>query len=186
MADPMTGAAAPVVSPAQFRSLMATFPSGVAVVTTSQDGRPPRGATCSSLSSVATEPATLLVCLKQASSTLASVLASTTFAVNLLHDQAAETAALFASRVPDRFARVRWADEPSFGGPHLVDDAHTIADCQVAGTVHVGDHAVVFGEVFHVSTPANRPPDPLLYGLRGYWSMNRDRATVHPVDATTP
>ncbi|MFE7116587.1 flavin reductase family protein [Streptomyces sp. NPDC057654] len=185
MADPMADATAPsVISAAQFRSLMTTFPSGVTVVTSSQEGRPPRGATCSSLSSVATEPATLLVCLKQTSHTLAAILGSAAFAVNLLHDQAEHTAALFASSVPDRFARVRWTDEPSFGGPHLVDDAHTVADCHVARTVPVGDHTVVFGEVFRVSTPTGRSSDPLLYALRSYWSMNQGEAAIRPVDAT--
>lgn len=170
----------PAVGPDRFRSLMATFPSGVAVVTAMRPGEPPRGLTCSSLSSVAVEPATLLVCVRQASPTLGALLDTSSFAVNLLHDGARSAAQVFASGAADRFDRVRWTHRPGFAGPHLVDDAHAIADCRVARTVTVGDHTVVFGEVFEVSPPPARQPGPLLYGLRRFWSLDPEPCPVNP------
>ncbi|WP_241779681.1 flavin reductase family protein [Streptomyces natalensis] len=178
--------ARPTVTPTQFRTLMSTFPAGVAVVTASEPGGPLRGTTCSSVSSVSTEPATLLVCLQQDSPTLAALLGAASFAVNLLHDQAEAVAELFASRVTDRFDQVRWRHEPCFGGPHLFDGAHTIADCRVAGTALVGDHVVVFGEVFQVSTPAGPSPNPLLYGLRSYWSLGPVPKAVNTIYSARP
>src|SRR5439155_979792 len=63
----MTGAAANVAHtavPDRFRAMMSAFPTGVAVVTTTDaDGRP-HGMTCSSVCSVTLEPPTLLVCLR--------------------------------------------------------------------------------------------------------------------------
>lgn len=169
--DVVRPAAAEVVDPAEFRSLMAGFPAGVAVVTAAEpDGRP-WGLTCSSLCSVAVRPPTLLICLRNGSPTLAAALRLSAFAVNLLTDRARSVAELFASGEPDRFDRVRWTREPSFGSPHLVADTHAIADCRVASTMNAGDHVVVFGEVFRVNRPAGGPPNPLLYGLRQYWSL---------------
>ncbi|MFH9349075.1 flavin reductase family protein [Kitasatospora sp. NPDC017646] len=161
------------VAPAQFRSLMSTFPSGVAIVTTSDlDGRP-WGMTCSSVCSVAVEPATLLVCLRGGSPTLAAMLRRSTFAVNLLHAHARAAADLFASGTPHRFDLARWSADQEAAGPHLSDDAHAVADCRISRTVDVGDHTVVFGEVYRVRNPVAADRSPLLYGLRTYssWSV---------------
>jgi flavin reductase (DIM6/NTAB) family NADH-FMN oxidoreductase RutF len=172
LTDVFWPAAAQAVDPVEFRSLMASFPAGVAVVTASEpDGRP-WGMTCSSLCSVAVRPPTLLICMRADSATLAAVLGLSAFAVNLLNDQARAVAELFASGTPDRFDQVRWTHEPSFGGPHLVADTHTIADCRVTATMNAGDHMVVFGEVFQVNRPEGTPPSPLLYGMRKYWSLS--------------
>ncbi|MFB9306025.1 flavin reductase family protein [Kibdelosporangium philippinense] len=166
-----SGRTATAVAPAQFRSLMSTFPSGVTIVSTLDIGGQPWGMTCSSVCSVAVEPATLLVCLREGSPTLAAMLRSSTFAVNLLHARAKASAELFASGTPERFDMVRWTADPQAAGPHLVDDAHAIADCRISRTVSTGDHTVVFGEVFRVEHPAEG--SPLLYGLREYssWSV---------------
>ncbi|RKT12176.1 flavin reductase (DIM6/NTAB) family NADH-FMN oxidoreductase RutF [Streptomyces sp. 1114.5] len=160
------------VAPEQFRSLMSTFPSGVAVVTTSDLDGKPWGMTCSSVCSVAVEPATLLVCLRAGSPTLAAMLRRSTFAVNLLHTRARGTADLFASGTPHRFDLVRWSADSEAAGPHLTDDAHSVADCRISRTVDVGDHTVVFGEVFRVEHPEADDSSPLLYGLRKYSSWS--------------
>ncbi|MEU0486406.1 flavin reductase family protein [Streptosporangium sp. NPDC006013] len=162
--------APPAVDPTRFRSLMSAFPSGVAIVTTAEPGGRPWGMTCSSVCSVALDPPTLLVCVRRPSPTLKAMLKLSTFTVNLLHDRARYAAELFASGTPDRFERVRWRTEPSFGGPHLVDEAHAFADCRVTRTVEVGDHTVVFGQVFRVEQRARAVP--LLYGLREYSSWS--------------
>ncbi|MGI5348307.1 flavin reductase family protein [Streptomyces sp. CA-250714] len=163
--------AVPAADPAAFRSLMAAHPAGVAVVTATDLDGSPWGMTCSSVSSVALDPPTLLVCLRRASPTLDAVLRSGTFAVNLLHDGARAAADLFASGDPDRFDRVVWRLGAGSSGPHLTDSAHSVADCRVSGTVGVGDHTVIFGEVQHIEGPHEETPRPLLYGLRQYWSL---------------
>ncbi|MER6720314.1 flavin reductase family protein [Streptomyces halstedii] len=172
MPNPVTGtiARAPV-DQAEFRSLMTTHPAGVTVVTTAAPDGEPWGMTCSSMCSVALRPPTLLVCLRAESPTLAALLQVSAFAVNLLHDRAEGAATLFASGAPDRFEKVEWVREPESGLPHLVEDAHTVADCRVSETLSVGDHVVVFGEVLQVKVRADRPSSPLLYGMRRYGSL---------------
>ena len=148
-----------------FRAVMALFPTGVCVVTTLDSAGLPRGMTCSSVCSVSLDPPTLLVCLRSASPTLAALLGQMCFAVNMLHHGAQPTAELFASGEQGRFGRIRWKAGPR-GVPHLVEDAHAVAVCEVAATHQVGDHTVVYGEVRHVTQRHGHRP--LLYGLRRY------------------
>ncbi|MQS39982.1 flavin reductase family protein, partial [Streptomyces katsurahamanus] len=92
----------------EFREMMASFPTGVSVVTARDSSAAPWGMTCSSLCSLSVNPPTLLICLRTESPTLRAVLTSGAFAVNLLHGGAERVAALFASGAPDRFERVAW------------------------------------------------------------------------------
>lgn len=168
--NPRDQEGAPLAAPVDMRPLMAGFPSGVVITTALHSDGQPWGMTCTSLCSVSLEPPILLVCLRCGSPTLDAIAASRAFAVNLLHDQARAFAELFASGAADRFDRVRWAGGGATGGPHLLDAAHTIADCEVIDDSVVGDHAVVMGRVRAIHQL--RPQRPLLYGLRRYatWS----------------
>ncbi|MEV7230043.1 flavin reductase family protein [Polymorphospora sp. NPDC051019] len=148
-----------------YRLLMSSFPTGVAVVTSIGADTSPRGATCSSLSSVTLAPPTLLVCLTTRSSTLEAIRARGCFAVNLLHARARRTAEVFASPVDDRFAHVRWQPTAAEGLPWLVADALAVAECTVAGLFPIGDHMVVIGEVTAVEISSDVP---LLYGMRQF------------------
>lgn len=148
------------------RRLMTGFPTGVSIVTATDEDGAQRGMTCTSLCSVALQPPTLLVCLRRDSPTRQAVCAVRGLTVNLLHDTARPAAEMFGAAVPDRFERLRWTQSPHGGGAHLVDDAHTIADCRVAHVQDVGDHTVVMAEV--VALHSLREPVPLMYGMRRY------------------
>ncbi|MFE1291249.1 flavin reductase family protein [Streptomyces sp. NPDC058751] len=169
--SPQAPGTAPPAAP-DFRSLMSTFPTGVAVVTTMGPTGRPWGMTCSSVTSITTDPPTLLVSLRRGSPTLTALQQCSTFAVNLLHHRGRPAAELFSSGDPDRFDRVAWRGGSGLGGPHLLDDAHAVADCRVDRTLSVGDHVVVFGEVFRIERHQPAPPRPLLYGLRQYRSWS--------------
>ncbi|AXI81647.1 flavin reductase [Peterkaempfera bronchialis] len=159
---------------------MAGFPTGVAVVTSLAPDGTPWGMTCTSLCSVALDPPTLLVCLRRGSPTLDAVLASGALAVNLLHSRARATAELFASGAADRFERVVWrADARDCCGPHLVESAHTIADCRVTDVHTVGDHAVVMGGAVAVAQLCAQ--QPLLYGMRRYgdWAESAEESHLY-------
>ncbi|WP_248958352.1 flavin reductase family protein [Sphaerisporangium perillae] len=159
-------------TPDSFRSFMSGFPSGVAIITATDRQGSPWGMTCSALCSATTDPPTLIVGIRAESPTLKALLESRAFAVNLLHERARNTAELFASGAPDRFDEVRWESRPGYGGPHLLDDAHAVADCRVSDSVLVGRQRIVFGEPFHIYDLAET--EPLLYGLRRYsrWAVD--------------
>lgn len=155
---------------------MAGFPTGVTVLTSRDAEGRPWGMTCSSLCSVTLEPPTLLVCVRRDSPTAHAMLRQGMFAVNLLHSGGRRTAELFASGAPDRFDNVAWHDDGGQCEPHLVEDAHTVADCQISRHHRIGDHIVVFGEVVAVTLLSDR--QPLLYGRRRYaeWPGSIGRA----------
>lgn len=159
---------APHTTAGGFRTMMSGFPTGVCIVTCRDLDGTPRGMTCSSLCSVSLSPPTLLVCLRDGSPTLRAVLDSGAFAVNLLHDGARGAAELFASGDPERFRLLPWEQPPDAAGPHLVRDAHAVADCEVTLTQQMGDHVTVFGEARAIRQQQQRPP--LLYGLRQFRS----------------
>lgn len=157
-----------MVTSGEFRTLMSSFPSGVAVLTSIGPDGTPVGLTCSSLCSVSLDPPVLLACVRSASPTLDAILRFGGFAVNMLHEGARTTSELFSSGAPDRFDRVTWQPATPGGLPHLVDQAHTIADCEIRQSETVGDHTVVFGGVRRVRPLTSVPPKPLVYGLRRY------------------
>ncbi|MFC9228279.1 flavin reductase [Streptomyces decoyicus] len=167
--SPLIPVAPRATHPDRFRSLMAGFPSGVAVVTATGCDDDPRGMTCSSLCSVTLEPPTLLVGMRLGSATLDAAMHSRRFAVNLLHAQGRGAAELFASGSPDRFDHVVWHHTERGAGPHLTEVARSIADCRITQTVRVGAQRMVFGEVYDITEPAAVEP-PLLYGLHRYES----------------
>ena len=159
------------VEAADFRALMSGFPTGVGIVTTFGVAGQVHGMTCSSICSVSVDPPTLLICLRDGSPTLAAMLSSETFAVNLLHEDGKPAAELFASGDPDRFDQLTW--RTGISGPHLIDAAHAIADCRLVRHERIGSHIVLFGEVVNVSEPAGSSR-PLLYGRRRYatWPLS--------------
>ncbi|MFB6613136.1 flavin reductase family protein [Streptomyces sp. NPDC085524] len=150
----------------EFRTMMSGFPTGVGIITATDDDGAQRGMTCSSVCSVSLDPPVLLVNLRHGSPTLDAVLQSGAFAVNLLHAGGRRAAELFASGNPDRFGLVRWAADEDAAGAHLVQDAHTIADCEVVLTQRMGDHVTVYGEARRIVRRAEQ--EPLLYGLRQF------------------
>jgi flavin reductase (NADH) len=159
-------ATAGIVGPDGLRALMAAFPTGVTVVTAIDVDGTPWGMTCSSVCSVALVPPTLLFCARTPSPTLGAVLRAQTAAVNFLHADARDVAQLFASGAPDRFDQVDWRYVTGSGGPHLTEAAHSVADCRIRDLLEIGDHTVVFAEVFGVVHLPS--PGPLVYGLRQY------------------
>ncbi|EST34314.1 flavin reductase family protein [Streptomyces roseochromogenus] len=160
------------VSPDTFKALMSEFPSGVSVVTTTDEDGRPWGMTCSALCSLSIEPPTLMVCLRADSPTLAAVLRSGRFVANLLHGDGQDVARLFGSGSSrgERFKSVTWTAGPA--GPHLSADTHAIADCRVTRTVDGGTHLIVLGEVFDVTRRDGKPP--LLYGRRRFHTLPHD------------
>lgn len=159
----------------QFRRIMSTFPSGVAVVTALGEDGAPYGMTVSSLCSVSLEPAMLLVCLRTGSETLGMLRRSGTFAVNLLQGDGRECAARFSSQAPGRFSGIAWEPTPRWSLPALREDAHTTVECALHQAVEAGDHTIVTGLVAG-SVELDPQPRPLMYGLRDYAEWPGGRA----------
>ena len=159
-----------------FFEVMASFPSGVAVVTTLDDDDVPRGLTTTAVCSVSAHPPTILVCVDLASRTLAALRHRRHFVVNFLGEGRSELGLLFASKAEDKFAGVSWTRSPS-GLPLLAADALAWVECATTRELEVGDHVVFVAEVEDGAVRPELEP-PLLYYRRswGVWSP------VHEMD----
>ena len=149
--------------------IMASYPAGVAIVTTLDADGTPRGLTTTAVSSVSAEPPMLLVCVDLTSRTLPALRAGGRFVVNFLREGRAELARLFASKRDDKFQHVAWRATAS-GIPVLADDALAWAECVTVQELEPGDRVVLLGQVEEGAGAADEDA-PLMYYRRswGVW-----------------
>lgn len=147
-----------------YRRVVGHFATGVTVVTTCDDGRH-RAMTANSFTSVSLEPVLVLVAIDRYARFHASVLASGTFAVNVLASDQEDLSRWFARRGrPDDDEHIeRW---PFTVGPAagaaVFRGVLAALECRTHATYDGGDHTLLVGEVLAIS--ADRPDaDPLLY-----------------------
>ena len=164
-----------------FFDVMASFPSGVAIVTTTTADGVPRGLTTTAVCSVSADPPTVLVCVDLASRTLAALRERRSFAVNFIGEGRSELCLLFASKARDKFARVSWTASDS-GLPLLHDDALAWAECSTLEELVVGDHVLLVALVEAGGVRPELEP-PLMYYRRswGVWSPAHEDTEPEPV-----
>jgi len=151
---------------ATFREVMGAFPSGVTVVTALDVGDIPRGLTTRSFVSVAAEPPLLLVSIDRTSRTLPAIRDSRAFVVNFLRGDREDLSTLFASKVEDKFAGLRWRRSAvARGAPILGEDSVAYAECMVQQVIEAGDHYLVVASVEGGRFLGGRP---LMYYRRSY------------------
>jgi flavin reductase (DIM6/NTAB) family NADH-FMN oxidoreductase RutF len=159
-----------------FFDVMASFPSGVAIVTTVTEDGIPRGLTTTAVCSVSADPPTILVCVDLASRTLEALRARRSFVVNFIGAGRSELCRLFASKEEDKFAAVAW--EPTSSGlPLLDEDALAWAECSTVHELAIGDHVLLVGGVEDGGVRPDLEP-PLMYYRRswGVWSPVHEAA----------
>ncbi len=129
------------------------------------------GATATAVASVSDSPPTILVCLNNASSTLARIRANGVLSVNVLSDAQREVAEIFAGgRGLEGEARFRPQDGWSMAGlAPVLAGALSSFDCRVTDLSAVGSHVVVFGAVEAIAIGGDGPP--LLYHRRRYETL---------------
>jgi flavin reductase ActVB len=166
-----------------FFEVMASFPSGVAVVTTLDEGGLPRGLTTTAVCSVSANPPTILICVDLGSRTLAALRAGGRFVVNFMGEGRSELCLLFASKAEDKFANVSWRSTAS-GLPLLHEDVVAWAECATAHELEVGDHVLLVGRVEDGARPGVDPRDrgersgPALAGCRDVARGGRSTAKL--------
>jgi flavin reductase (DIM6/NTAB) family NADH-FMN oxidoreductase RutF len=163
-----------------FFDVMASFPSGVAIVTTTTSDGVPRGLTTTAVCSVSADPPTVLVSVDLGSRTLDALRERRAFAVNFIGAGRSDLCLLFASKARDKFTRVPWMPSAS-DLPLLHADALAWAECTTLREVEVGDHVLLIGRVEDGGVRPELEP-PLLYYRRswGVWSP------VHEADEPDP
>jgi len=156
------------IDPKRFRSVMGTFPTGVAIVTTEWNGEL-FGATINSLTSVSLEPCMLLFCTNEGSATGAAIRQRGLFSVNILGQHQSDLSARFTGRLKNRFEDL--AITFSTDGLPLLQGAAAQLCCRVSAIHKAGDHDIILGEVLSGDEIACRP---LVFHKGTYGSFQRD------------
>jgi flavin reductase ActVB len=164
-----------------FFDIMASFPSGVAIVTTLGDDGTPRGLTTTAVCSVSANPPTIAVCVDLRSRTLVALRSRRAFVVNFMGEGRSELCLLFASKADDKFADVAWQTTGA-GLPVLHDDVLAWAECSTVQELEVGDHVLLVAQVDEGGVHPEHA-SPLMYYRRswGVWSPAHEASEPDPV-----
>jgi flavin reductase (DIM6/NTAB) family NADH-FMN oxidoreductase RutF len=156
-----------MIDPQRFREVMASFPSGVVVLTAFGDDSLPRGLTVSAFCAVSLQPPLALACIDKTSNTLPAVQHTGGFTANILAAGREQLARRMATKVADKFGGIGWRrpDSP-IGGPILDDDCAAYAVCTLRDTIEAGDHWVLIGLVTEGSH--HEGVAPMIFSRRGY------------------
>src|SRR5438445_7522424 len=152
----------------RFREVMASFPSGVVVLTAFGQDSLPRGLTVSAFCAVSLEPPLALACIDKTSNTLPALQHAGGFTANILAAGRELLARRMATKLSDKFDGIKWRRPKSaHGGPILEDDAVAFAVCTLKETIEARDHWILSRNVLDGDHNATR--SPLISRRPGYF-----------------
>ena len=158
----------PIAMPADLRSVMRNFATGVCVATTYVDrakGRRHDAVTVNSLTSVSLHPPLVAMCLRRDSGFLTDLLETKRWAVSILNGSCDDIAHLFAKDRATRGAAIDMlCASPGHCTGALVLDAASWLECSQWGSFDIGDHTMIVGEVVAAGI---KPDRTLLIFLQG-------------------
>jgi phenylacetic acid degradation operon negative regulatory protein len=138
------GPAASFYTPEELRRAFSAFPSGVTGIAAIVDGEP-RGLAASSFTSVSLDPPLVSVCIASTSSTWPLLRSASRLGVSILAEDQADVARHLASKSPDRFDRVDWANADA--GAVLIEGATLWLECSLYDELRAGDHDIALLKV---------------------------------------
>lgn len=151
----------------EIKQVMRTWITGVAIVTGFHNGNV-HGMTANSFNSIALDPPTVMVALRQNTRTQQLVMAGGVFAISILNHSQQRLAERFAGQIEQDKPRFLEVDTFSLQtGAPLIQSALAYMDCKVIHHFDVGDTTVFLGEVLQTQMSVNKH-DPLLY-LNQQW-----------------
>lgn len=148
---------------ALFKEVMGNYPTGVTVITATDETGAPIGMTVNSFASVSIDPLLILWSIDKRVSTYETFVAAEQFAVHVLAGSQSDICSLFASKGADRFANTDWT--LSERGLPILADASGVLQCKTFKTIEAGDHTILIGEVVDIQSSQK---DPLLYHRRRF------------------
>ena len=157
----MTGDA---VDGGHFRRVLGNYPTGVAVITSSDDTGAPLGLTVGTFTSVSLDPALVAFLPDRKSQSWARIRPSGRFCVNILAEHQEEVCRTFARSATQKFDAIDWHPSPT--GLPLLDDAVAWIECDLWSVFEAGDHDIAVGAVRALDAPS--PGRPLLFFQGGY------------------
>ncbi|MEX5632804.1 flavin reductase family protein [Parafrankia sp. FMc2] len=138
-----------------FRDAMASFPSGVTIVTTADDTGRWWGFTASSFCSVSMDPPLVLVCLAATAQCHSAFEQAERFIVHVVPPGHADLAVRFATRGADKFADAGFRSDER--GLPVLDEACVTFDCAAHAVHPAGDHSILVGRVVRTRLGDDQP-----------------------------
>lgn len=173
------------IAPNDFRNAMRQLAGGVSVITAGRGGDI-SGMTVTSVTSLAIDPATLIVAINRTASSLPLLRRYGAFGVNILSGDQVEVAERFTGKGgrkgAERFAGSSWVAGPS--GVPLLKDALVAIACEVDEIIDRHSHAIVLGHVIHLAT--SEASAALAYWRSQYLVVEQDRDASLLADVSLP
>lgn len=149
----------------RFRSVLGSYPTGVAVVTGLDTQGEPIGMVVGTFTSVSIDPPLVAFLPMKTSRTFQNLReASDGFCINILAADQENVCRTLASPGEQKFASIAWHKSP--GGNPIIDGVVAWIDCHYANVIEGGDHYIVLGSV--QAMDRSRDTTPLLFFQRGY------------------
>ena len=161
-----TQAAQSALDPLELRRCLASFVTGVTVMTVLDADGKPEGITANSFSSLSLDPPLIVWSLRLSSRSFNTYQNAARFTVNILAEDQVDISNRFASSGVDRFEGVAYT--PGLGGVPLINGCVSYLECSLDASYPGGDHVLFVGRVERIHTHEGRP---LAYGSGGYLSV---------------
>ena len=161
---------APAFDVRAFRKALGSFPTGVAIITTTGPDGQPVGLTCNSFSSVSLEPPLVSWGLRLSSKNLETFRQAGAFAINILAEDQKDLSGRFASSsIFDKFEGVKHSR--GHRGLPLIDDCVANFECDKFAEHVAGDHVLFLGQV--VRFDHGRQEDALVFYKGAYMMLTQ-------------
>lgn len=144
-----------------FKDAMANYPSGIVIITATNEQGAPIGIAANSFTSLSIDPLLVLWSIGNKSSSYQIFKKGTRFAVHLLAGKQSELVRIFSRKGIDRFSQIDW--ELSKNNLPIIKGAYATFECDTYETIEAGDHAIIIGSVRQIKTDIK---NPLLYHQR--------------------
>ena len=140
-----------------FRQSLATFPTGVCLVTTVSEQGKREGMTINSFASVSLAPPLILWSIRDDARSADAFIGGPHFILSVLSASQRDLAMHFARPAPDKFAGWEQEFDAGIGGcPKLLTSVATF-ECTTYSRYQEGDHTILLGRVEHHCKSATVP-----------------------------
>src|ERR1700761_877635 len=152
-----------------FRHALGCFPTGVAVVTISEDGRRHTGITVNSFTSVSLDPPLVLWCIDRKSNRFAAFTNAAQYNISLLGTAHEGVSSRLAKQGAHNLDGIDLLETES--GPPALADALALFECKAEAVHDGGDHAILVGRVLRFARRDAGEPLVFFKGKYGALAM---------------
>jgi len=150
-----------------FRQALGSFPTGVAVITTSASAEHHMGITVNSFTSVSLDPPLVLWCLDKKSDRYHAFTKARSYTVSILGTEHQGVSSRLAKQGSHNLDGIGLS-KTTLGPPSLTD-ALAVFECAADAVHDAGDHAILIGRVLRFSRHGEG--EPLVYFRGKYGSL---------------